>query len=165
MLCSQWGVYNISGTLTYKVGWEQIPANWYRIQGDYNIPDILADILNWGTQHPQLLSIGGNVGSVNSFVGVDWINLTGGVFDAGSILQGNNLACFVLQVLKTGSPTMLSSLYSTVATPLALLNNAIATPMLNLSCPVFGDLKMGGTDLLSALQAKYPGAKKAASAL
>jgi hypothetical protein len=146
-------------------GCEQIPPNWYRIATDYGLADVFADLIDWIAQYPRLFSIGGNLGAVNTFAGIDLGNITGGAVNSANIVQGNNLACFSLELLKLGTPSLLASLYSTVSGPLALISTALDAPLLNLNCPVFSDLKMRGADFLSGLKAKYPGANKAGSSL
>jgi hypothetical protein len=113
----------------------------------------------------MLFSIGGNTGTVNSFTGVDVGNLTGGVLDAATLLQGNNLLCLAFEVIKTASPNMLSSVWATLAGPLQLLTNALATPLLDLACPALADLTLGGQPFWTVLENEYPGAKKANSSL
>jgi hypothetical protein len=149
-----------SGQLTYNRGWERIPANWYRIPADYGLVSLNLDLVAWFVQHPVLASIGGNLGAVNAFAGVDLDDVTGGVLDATSLLQGNNLVCFALEAVKTFAPNSLSTLFSVLDVPLQLVDQAVLGPLLNLSCPVWGDLTMGGGDLLSGLLKKYPGAEK-----
>jgi hypothetical protein len=41
---------------------------------------------------------------VNSFVGVNVANLTGGVLSADNLFQSNNFACFAFQLLEQGIP-------------------------------------------------------------
>lgn len=165
VFASFWGVSNVKGSLVYNKGCEQIPANWYRIATDYGLSDVMVDLKDWISKYPRLGSMGGNLGAVNTFAGLDFGNVTGGVLNLANITEGNSLLCFLLEVVKLGMPSLLASVYSTVAGPLALINTAVDGSLLNLACPVFTDLKMGGTDLLSGLKAKYPGAKKAGCAL
>jgi hypothetical protein len=75
------------------------------------------------------------------------------------------LLCFVFEVVKLASPNSLSSLYKTVAAPLGLITNAIAVPLLNLGCPAFEDLQMGGQPFWEAAQRLFPGAMRSKSAL
>lgn len=77
-----------------------------------------------------------------------------------SLLKGNNLLCFVAEVLKFASPNALSGIYSTVAKPLEFVTNILAVPLLNLTCPAFQDLQLGGKPLWEALQDDFPGALK-----
>jgi hypothetical protein len=43
--------------------------------------------------------IGGNTGKPNTFTGVNIADLTGGVFNAETLLEGNNLMCFAFQAV------------------------------------------------------------------
>lgn len=118
------------------------------------------DLVEWFTKYPVLASIGGNLGQVDSFAGLDLEDITGGVLNATSLLEGNNLVCFVLEIVKTFTPDSLSSLFKTLEVPLKLINDAILDPILDLSCPAFKDMTVDGTDLLTGLLNKYPGASK-----
>lgn len=104
------------------------------------------------------------MGKVNSFTGVDPGDLTGGVFNLANILEGNNLLCFVFEVLKFASPNALSGLYTTLAEPLEFITNILAVPLLNITCPAFEDLQMGGKPIWEALQNDFPGALKSGRA-
>lgn len=109
-------------------------------------------------------SIGGNTGTVNSYAGIHMGDITGGVLNATTLLQGNNLLCLVMEVLKFASPNSLSTLYTTLAGPLKALENVIMTPLLDLNCPAFKDLTVGGHELVPALLGQFPGAKMANAA-
>jgi len=84
-----------------------------------------------------LISIGGNTGIVNSFVGINPADVTGGVFNAVNLLQGNNMACFVLQAIQAATPSLLSGLVSALglSNALNLLNNVINPVKSNMACP------------------------------
>lgn len=151
-------MYEEDGELVYKEGWEQIPSNWYRISVDYGLVGLNLDLVNWVTQHPSLGSIGGNMGEVNTFAGLNMNDITGGVLNATSLLEGNNLFCFAMEIVKTFAPNALATIFKTLETPLELLDDAILDPLLDLSCPSFQDLTMGGKDLFSGLAETYPGA-------
>ena len=86
------------GDFKYTRGHERIPDNWYtRNIGDpYSITYLIADDLDMVLQHLDLDSVGGNTGTVDSFTGVDLANLTGGVLNAASLLEDNNLFCFAM---------------------------------------------------------------------
>lgn len=116
-------------------------------------------------QYPELGSIGGNVGTVNSFTGVDLNDITGGVLNAGKLLESNNLICFALQVVKMASPSYLNNLYATLDKPLKLITKIVSAPLLSVDCPVWDDLTMEGKPLWTVLQEKFPGAKRSQSAL
>jgi hypothetical protein len=105
-------------------------------------------------------SVGGNTGTVNSFAGVDPADLTGGVFNLTNFLEGNNLLCFVFEVLKFASPNALDGLYSTLAEPLEWVTNILSVPLLNMTCPALQDLQMGGKPFWEAIQNDFPGALK-----
>lgn len=108
----------------------------------------------------SICSVGGNTGTVNSFAGLDPADLTGGVLNLTTLLEGNNLLCFVFEVLKFASPNALSGLYKTIAEPLEFVTNILAVPLLNVTCPAFQDLQMGGKPIWEALQDEFPGAMK-----
>lgn len=82
-----------------------------------------------------------------------------------TLLEGNNLLCFVFEVLKFASPNALSSLYKTLAGPLELISKAVAAPLLNMTCPAFNDLQMGGTPFFDAMKENFPGANKTGGGL
>ncbi|KAI0444671.1 Chloroperoxidase [Xylaria telfairii] len=160
VFCSFFGVTQVNGQLVYQEGHEQIPANWYRRSVDYGLVDYNIDLVAWALKYPALLSIGGNQGQVNTFAGVNIADVTGGVLNSTTLLQGNNLICFSLTALKTFAPNSLSTLVAVLGPALNLVNNVITTPLLSLACPAFADLTSGGTDLYTVLM-RYPGAKKA----
>lgn len=110
-------------------------------------------------------SIGGNTGTVDSFVGVDLTDVTGGILDATNLLQGNNLLCFTFEVVKTFSPSILSNILATIAAPLETLTNAIGSGLLDISCPAFDDMTLGGKPLLQGLQELFPGAALSGTAM
>jgi hypothetical protein len=94
------------GHFTYNEGHERIPDNWYKrnVLDEYTIPYFSLDNLEMASQHPEFLSVGGNTGmffqmadvyntnvsqgTVDSFVGVDPADLTGGVFNGATLLEG-----------------------------------------------------------------------------
>lgn len=112
-----------------------------------------------------MTSIGGNTGTVNSFTGLDLADVTGGVLNAATLLEGNNLICFVSEVLKTVAPNILSNILTTVTAPLEMLIDALGLDILNLTCPAFEDMTMGGKSLFEGLEDVFPGAKLAGNVL
>ncbi|RWA12535.1 heme-thiolate peroxidase [Xylaria grammica] len=164
VLSSFFAVCEENGTQVYREGHERIPENWYRIAVDYSLASYNLDLVAWLAKHPTLLSVGGNQGEVNTFVGINIADLTGGVLNATTLLEGNNLVCFALNALRTWTPTSLSSIFKTIARPLELVDKILLHPLLDLSCPVFADLTLGGEDLLSVLLDRYPGAKQSGMA-
>jgi hypothetical protein len=91
-------------------------------------------------QYPEFLSIGGNTGSVNTFTGVDLQNLTGGVFSANNLLEGNNAICFGFEASLQEAPDVLSSLYSDVQPALDALGSAIDQVTSGLGCPTLSEI-------------------------
>lgn len=163
---SMWGVVeSANGTLTYNRGWERIPSNWYRIHRDYTLTELNIDLVSWISKHPSLANMGGNLGQVNSFAGIDLEDITGGALNAVSLLEGNNLICFSLEIAKAFAPNALSSLFTTLSKPLQLINDALLDPLLDLNCPAMGELEKGGKNVLAELLKTYPGAKKSGFAL
>jgi hypothetical protein len=123
------------------------------------------DTLSMIAQYPELGSIGGNLGTVNSFTGVDLDDITGGLLNAGKLLESNNLICFALQVVRMASPSYLNNLYATLDKPLKLITKIVSAPLLSLDCPAWDDLTMNGQPLWDALEARFPGAKQSNFAL
>lgn len=153
-----------NGSLSYTPGHERIPENWFPRQTPYTILDFNAAEAALLVKQPELLSVGGNTGEVNSFAGIDIGDLTGGVFNAANLLEGNNLVCFALEVVKFAGPNSLSSALKTLSEPIELLGKIVA-PLVDLSCPVFEDLTVGGTNFWDHAMQTYPGANKSGSAL
>ncbi|KAJ4465071.1 Chloroperoxidase [Lentinula aciculospora] len=93
--------------LVYNPGHERIPDNWYkRAKGDdYDLASFLHEVCIIALANPRFLSVGGNTGQVNTFTGVNFADLTGGVFNAETLLEGNNVGCYVLQTLVMALPT------------------------------------------------------------
>jgi hypothetical protein len=151
--------------LEYRKGWERIPKDWYRAPVDYGLVQLDLDIIDFVSKYPELDSIGGNTGTVNSFTGVDIGNLTSGVYNIETLLQGNNLICFVFEFVKTVSPDMISGIYTLVDGPLAIITNTFASPLLDLACPALKDLSMGGMSWKEGIQSLFPGAKKSGGGL
>lgn len=92
-------------------------------------------------------------------------NITGGLVTSTSLLEGNNLVCFAFELLKTFLPNSLSPLLATLAGPINLVTDVLATPMTSLACPAWQDMTKGGEPLWDVIQEKFPGASKAGSSL
>lgn len=121
---------------------EAIPDNWYKrnLVDYYTIPYLSIDVDTMALAHPQFLSVGGNTGTTNSFVGVDPANLTGGVFTAENLLQGNNAICFGLQASLQEAPDILSGLYSDVNPAVNALGTAVNKATNGLGCPKLNEI-------------------------
>lgn len=105
------------------------------------------------------------MGEVNSYAGVDVSNITGGVLNLTKLLEGNNLLCFVFEIVKTVAPNSLSTLFSIIATPLELITDALGSAVLNLACPAFKDLTVGGQSFEDGIKDKFPGASLGSSVI
>ncbi|OAK99349.1 Cloroperoxidase [Phaeosphaeriaceae sp. SRC1lsM3a] len=127
---SWFGVDGSNGNYNAVQGTERIPENWYRraIEYPYETTYFLADLLNAAALHPKFLDIGGNTGTGGSFTGVDVGDLTGGVFNAGTLTQGNNFACYVYQLAAQAKPDILLG-------ALNQLTDAVGSIIGSLSCP------------------------------
>ncbi|KAH9863940.1 hypothetical protein J1614_009873 [Plenodomus biglobosus] len=154
-----------NGGMEYREGHETFPENWYRIKGEYGLLPLNLDIVRWVSQHPELGSIGGNTGKVNTFTGIDLSNVTGGILNAATLLENNNLLCFVFEVLKTFLPNSLSPLLKTLEVPIKLVTDVLAAPLLSLACPAWRDMTEGGEPLWDVLQTTFTGASRAGSSL
>lgn len=80
---------------------------------------------------------------MNTFAGVDVANLTGGVYNSASLLEGNNLGCFIFQALPMVLPDTLKTPVSELAPVLELVNK-YTTPFIgDLSCPALKEYNQG----------------------
>ncbi|TEA13002.1 Dothistromin biosynthesis peroxidase dotB [Colletotrichum sidae] len=164
-LKSFFAVQGQDGHLTYNRGWERIPENWYRTPVDYGLVQLNLDLVSWIAKYPELGSIGGNTGGVNSFAGVELSDLTGGVLNLTRLLEGNNLLCFVFEVLKTASPGSLSTIFSIIEVPLKMVMDSVGAALLDLSCPAFEDMTVGGKSFEDGIRGRYPGAERSGNVL
>lgn len=157
--------FAVSGTpsnFTYKRGWERIPDNLYKIPVDWTVAQLNLDLVDWIVQYPQLASVGGNAGETNTFAGISLADPVTGIANVTNLLEGNNLICFALQVVKLAAPSYTNNLISTLAKPLDMILDALATPLLDLSCPSWTELQRGGKPLWEDLQNSFPGANVSA---
>ncbi|KAG5659672.1 hypothetical protein KAF25_002231 [Fusarium avenaceum] len=140
------------GNFQVNQGWERIPENWYKrpVGDDYSIPDFLIDVLAHAAKYPKLLSFGGNTGKPNSFAGVDIKDLTGGVFNTANLLKGNNLECFVMQIIMAAAPDLVGSLFTDQKKALRPLSDKLAQELAGKSCPRLQKVN-------NKLFKKYPG--------
>ncbi|KAK8909066.1 hypothetical protein ACHAPF_006883 [Botrytis cinerea] len=123
-LKSFFGVTGETGYFEKKDGWERIPGGWGRraFGDEYGILSLTEDILYFASEYPNTLTIGGNTGEVNTFSGVDFSNLTGGVYNLESLFEGNNLACFLLQNAQLTAPDFLKTIFTDITEPLGILS-------------------------------------------
>ncbi|KAH8601004.1 hypothetical protein B0O99DRAFT_681860 [Bisporella sp. PMI_857] len=118
-------------------GHEKIPQNWYKrpSTNPYDAARAVADVVILATKYPQIVQIGGNTGTVDSFTGIDPGDISGGVFNAATLLQGNNLGCFAFQAAQQGLPSALSGIISNIAPVIALVNQYVSPVLQSLNCP------------------------------
>ncbi|PPJ54668.1 hypothetical protein CBER1_06012 [Cercospora berteroae] len=160
--------YSVTGDrddFTYTKGHERIPANLVPNPAPYGLVNLNLDIVAMILRYPIFGSIGGNTGEVNSFTGVNLGDPVDGVLNVPRLLEGNNLLCFALEVVNFAAPNYLNNLVSTLAAPLKMLTDAIAAPLLNMSCPQLGEITRDGKPLWQSLGEEFPGANKSGSAM
>jgi hypothetical protein len=87
------------------------------------------------TKYPDIVQVGGNTGTTDSFTGVNVGDLTGGVYNAQNLLQGNNLGCFAFQAAQQGIPSVLSKIVSNIGPVVDLVNKYINPVTQALNCP------------------------------
>jgi hypothetical protein len=101
--------------------------------------------------YPELLRFGGNTGQPNSFTGVDVDDLTGNVYNAQTLLEGNNLMCLAFQSASEAAPDILRGLLGNVVLAVQKLTDALNPIIAELGCP---ELTKYDTTLFKA----FPGA-------
>ena len=99
-----------------------------------------------------MLVVGGNTGKPNTFTGVNIADLTGGVYNAKTLLEGNNAMCFAFQFVQFASPDILDGLLGNVLLAVRKLTTVLDPILASLGCPEAAKFDMG---LLSS----FPGAK------
>jgi hypothetical protein len=118
------GVSGEPGSFKWERGQERVPDNWYRrpTSNQYTAPDVFVDVGIGYAAYPNTLKFGGNAGTTNSFVGLNVANLTGGVYNAQDLFQGDNLACFSFSVLQEALPDFLSTTLNGLSTITSFVN-------------------------------------------
>ncbi|KAL8649729.1 MAG: hypothetical protein Q9210_004227 [Variospora velana] len=172
------------GSFKYQPGHERIPDNFYkRAPGtEYGIPKYVAsihpsflpitpiryhvidltkscssfvlDVLQFARQDPRLLSVGGNTGTPNSFTGLDVSALTKGVFNGATLAEGNNLQCFIFQLIQSEAPGLLTGVYEDLTQALRGLTENLEGNLQGLGCP-----RLVGVD--RGLYERFPGYERA----
>ncbi|KAB8300543.1 hypothetical protein EYC80_000703 [Monilinia laxa] len=144
------------GNFVWTEGHEKIPDNFYkRALGDeYGLVPYVVDVIDAGLKNLQFVNIGGNTGKTNTFTGLELKNLTGGVYDSKTLLQGNNAICFAFQFAKQAAPDILKRLLTDTASALSQLNQGMNQAMGKLSCPEL-------TSVDNSQFSKFPGSKGA----
>ncbi|KAB8337271.1 hypothetical protein FH972_021572 [Carpinus fangiana] len=155
VLKSFFGVTGSDNSLRVLPGQERIPNNWYRRSNlvGYAFQDLAADTIAGILAHPQLGSIGGNVGKTNSFIGVNLADFTGGILNSAQLLQGNNLICFVMNFATQCQPDILNGVFSDPSKATGLLDEVLASVLSGLNCPQ-------SIEFDNSLLKKFPGYSK-----
>ena len=109
----------------------------------YTANDVAFDVGIGYLAYPQTLKIGGNTGTPNSFTGVSVENITGGVFNAANLFEGNNFGCFAFGLVQQALPSALKGPLSTVNKALALIDGALDPILSGLDCPQLGQYDQG----------------------
>lgn len=91
-------------------------------------------------EYPEFLSVGGNTGKVDSFTGLDLNDVTGGLVNAGTLTQGNNLLCFGFQAVVQMLPDLLEGLFTDVTPAQSLLGSALNKATNSLGCPKLNNI-------------------------
>jgi hypothetical protein len=101
----------------------------------YNIPEVLLDVFVNNAMYPGIVRFGGNTGTVNSFAGVDVVNITNGVFNLQDLTEGNNGACFFMQLATQGLPDVTDPLLGAGLSILGWVTQQLAPLNEKFSCP------------------------------
>jgi hypothetical protein len=88
---------------------------------------------------------------VNSFVGVNVANLTGGVLSADNLFQSNNFACFAFQLLEQGIPDFATKILNALDPVTSLVNKYVGPVLGGLACPQLGQFDNVSLKVLSRL--------------
>lgn len=135
VLKSFYAVSGQPGNFKWTKGYEKIPDNWYRRNtlDAYTIPYFETDILYFAETVPQILEVGCNQGTVNSYNTISAETLSGGAYTAESVAE--HPLCFAAASLTAGAQTLLGLPASSVATLDGLLSNVSSA--LGTTCPSF----------------------------
>lgn len=93
---------------------------------------------------PEAVSVGGNMGTVNSYTAVDLGDITGGAYHTKDLLDPKKAVCFFYQLTLAIIPYSLRSyvLGSALAAALKLLQNQV-NPFIDPSCAKIGEFPYG----------------------
>jgi len=125
------------GSFTINRGQERVPLNWYRrpSTSQHTIPEVFNDLGVNNRAYPGIVKFGGNTGTTNSFTGIDTGDLTGGVFNGASLLEGNNGACFLYQAALAGMPSAAVPALGELGSVLGWALDQFGPAMKALECP------------------------------
>ncbi|KAK3618549.1 hypothetical protein LTR22_026342 [Elasticomyces elasticus] len=130
---SSWfGIQGTSGNYQALQGQESISDNWYRrvIECPYETTNFTTDALNAIALYPKFADIGGDLGTTNSFTGVDVANLTAGILNAGNLLSGNHLGCLAYQFAAQAKPHLALAVLTQITSALGEIESSLTCPQL-----------------------------------
>jgi hypothetical protein len=155
VLKSFFAVEGEPGSFTQTPGHERIPENWYKraAANAYSIPAAVGDVQTNNLMYPGLVGVGGNTGTVDSYTGVDLGDLTGGVFNAATLLEGDNLACYALQASQAAIVDAVSGIVSDLGALLRFVTDQLGPLGESLQCPPLAEFDNG-------LFNPFPGARR-----
>jgi hypothetical protein len=154
-----------NNNLVYTYGHERIPDNYYKgaPEDSWTVEDILVSSAQRCLSYPGDCQVGGNLGTVNSFSGVDLGDVSGGLINhAADFTDPARLGCFISQSLQAEAPTFLSNVFNGFLLSEALgLVGSLLLPAINqfqldgkITCP---NLPQGKG--IFDPNSKYPGAR------
>jgi hypothetical protein len=85
--------------------------------------------------------------------------------NGATLLENNNLLCFVLQIVGSVAPDSLSGLFGLIAKPLQLLTDTLGADLLSLSCPPAHELSYNDKPVCKSLQNSFAGLERAGACL
>ncbi|KAM3421360.1 hypothetical protein BST61_g1757 [Cercospora zeina] len=155
VLKSFFSVTGEPGSFVHTPGHERVPDNWYKrpTSQPMNTVDTNVDTVINNAMYPGIIRFGGNTGTVDSFVGIDTGDLTGGVFNGDSLLEGNNLSCFFLQASQAGLSDAVDPLLQPIGQIKNFLKAQLGPQLSALGCPQLDSFD-------NSLFGSFPGAKQ-----
>jgi hypothetical protein len=100
-----------------------------------NTVDTNVDAVINNAMYPGIIRFGGNTGTPNYFVGIDTGDLTGSVYNGVTLLEGNNLSCFLLLATQAGLMDSASPLLEPAGQFHEFLNRNLGPQISALGCP------------------------------
>lgn len=150
-----------NGNFTYTPGTERLLPTWVRrpLAATFGLDDIVLNLLQAASIDPNLISLGGNTGKVNSFAGVDLGDITGGAIHTRDVLNDPQaLACFLYQAgIEEFVPSQVNLLYKATGKALDFLGKNFNIPFKNLATAGDNPCTKYNTNITAVYQ-NYPGA-------
>jgi hypothetical protein len=130
--------------LQWVPGHERIPNNWYKRNpaDEYSIPYFETDLLAFASTQPQIISVGCNMGKVNSYNMISVEEISGGAYTAQDV--ATNPFCYSIESIRYSAPSLLG------------LAGSLLTGLLDMLVPLeqtFGCQPFNGNGNFTALKA------------